>query len=59
LIALSQATLSGKTNIFRKVDSTLESAESEPIAPYSFSYSAEAIDGQSAREEVSDGTGNI
>jgi len=36
-----------------------ESAEPEPIAPYSFSYVADAIDGRSSRDEVSDGTGVV
>jgi hypothetical protein len=55
LIAFSQAVSLGQTNILRQI-SPLESAESEPIAPYSFSYSADAVDGRSAREESSDGT---
>jgi len=36
-----------------------ESADAEPIAPYSFGYTADAIGGQSSRHETSDGTGTV
>jgi hypothetical protein len=47
----------GKTNLFRQ-EAILESADAEPIAPYSFGYIADAIDGRSSRQETSDGSGN-
>jgi hypothetical protein len=46
-----------KNNFLRK-ETVLELAETDPIAPYSFSYVAEATDGRSSREETSDGSGN-
>lgn len=54
---MSQATVLGKTNLLRN-EAILELAEPEPIAPYSFSYIADATDGSSARQETSDGSGN-
>jgi len=58
LIAFTQAGLVGKTNLFRQ-EAILESAEAEPIAPYSFGYVADATDGRSSRQETSDGSGVV
>jgi len=59
LIALSRAGLLGKTNINLRQVIPLEAALAEPISPYSFGYTADAIDGQSSREESSDGSGAV
>jgi len=48
----------GKTNLFRQ-EAILESADAEPIAPYSFGYIADATDGSSSRQETSDGSGVV
>jgi len=58
LVALSRAALLTRSNLLLK-ELPLESAVPEPIAPYAFGYTADAIDGSSSRQESSDGSGVV
>jgi len=60
LIAISQALTFGKTNIVRSEQLVPEVVvQPEPISPYAFSYTADAIDGSSARQESADASGVV
>jgi len=58
-IALSQALTFSKTNILRKELISEAEAQPEPISPYAFSYTADATDGSSTRQESADASGVV